>query len=207
MADYVMREMNDMRGSGDTVFYPQIERYRMFSEEEFINKMAMEGSGLTVGQVESVLTALKSRMAEMLAMGYSVKVKGVGTFSASLGVKKGKERETEDENEAKRNAQSIVVKNIRFKADNDLVAETNMRCRLERKGVRRIKKVDSTEAERLEMAMAFLKNNPVMHIVDYMRITGLTRTLASEELRRLRSDETSGIGTIGTGSHKAYVLK
>ena len=74
MADYVMREMNDLRGDGSKTFYPQIDRFRLFSEDEFIEKLAMDGSGLSAGQVESVLTALKLRLSEMLAMGYTVKV-------------------------------------------------------------------------------------------------------------------------------------
>ena len=202
-----MREMNDVRGKGETVFYPKIERYRLFSEKEFIEKMAMEGSGLTEGQVESVLTSFKHRIAEMLALGYTVKVKGVGAFSASLGVSDGKKLETGDENETKRNAQSIEVRNIRFKADKSLIAETNMKCRLERKGVRSIKRIGSTEEERRAMAEEHLRENPFMRVADYMRLTGLTRTLATVELQKFRQDEASGITTTGRGCHKVYVLK
>lgn len=201
-----MREMNDVRGTGETVFYPKMERFRMFSEEEFIAKMAMEGSGLSKGQVESVLRALRQRMTEMLALGYTVKVKGIGTFSASLGVREGKELETGDENETKRNAQSIKVRNIRFKADKDLVGDTDMKCHLERKGVRNIKTMETTKEERMAMATEYLSKHPFMHVADYMRLTGLTRTLATLELQRFRQDPTSGIRTAGRGCHKVYVL-
>lgn len=207
MADYIMREMNDVRGDGETVFYPQIERFRQFGEEEFIAKMAMEGSGLSVGQVESVLAALKSRLSEMLALGYTVKVKGLGTFSTSLGIKEGKDYESGESNEVKRNAQSIEVKNIRFKADKDLIANIDIRCHLTRKGERRLKIVYSTEEERLSIAHKYLKENVSMNIADYMRITGLTRTLATLELQKFRNCENSGIGTKGRGTHKVYVLK
>lgn len=78
MADYIMREMNDVRGDGEKVFYPQIKRFRMLSEDEFISKVAMEGSGMSEGMVESVLNGLRKRIVEMIALGYSVKVKGLG---------------------------------------------------------------------------------------------------------------------------------
>lgn len=207
MADYVMREMNDVRGKGKTVFYPKIARHRMFSEKEFIAKMAMEGSGLTEGQVESVLTSLKHRIAEMLALGYTVKVKGIGAFSTSLGVKEGKALETDDENETKRNSQSIEVRNIKFKADKGLITETNTRCRLERKGVRNIKRIDSTEDERRTMAEEYLSEHPFMRVADYMRLTGLTRTVATLELQKFRNNPECRIGTTGRGCHKMYVLK
>lgn len=207
MADYVMREMNDVRGTGETVFYPKIARFRLFSEEEFVAKMAMEGSGLSKGQVESVLTALKGRIAEMLALGYTVKVKGLGSFSTSLGVKDGKDMETGEDTETKRNAQSIEVRNILFKADKDLIADTNMKCRLVRKGVKNIRRIGSTEEERMAMAKDYLNEHPFMHVADYMRITGMSRTLATLELQKFRQDETSGITTTGRGCHKVYVMK
>lgn len=205
MADYVMREMFDMNNTGESILYPQIDRYRMLSEDEFIDKMAMEGSGLSRGQVESMLSALKLRLSEMLGLGYTVKVKGIGTFSASLGIKDGKEPETTDEDETKRNAQSIEVRNVRFKADKNLIETTNQHCNLKRKGVRRLHNVESTEQERLAIAHKYLNEHPFMRITDYMNLTGLSRTKATTELLKFRKDATSGISTTGRGSHKLYV--
>ena len=207
MADYVMREMFDMNNTGKKILYPQIERFRMFEEDEFIARVAAEGSGLNAGQVESVLTAVKARMAEMIALGYSVKVKGIGTFSASLGIKEGKEQETDEADGTKRNAQSIEVKNILFKADKELVRDTDSRCNLERKGVKRLRAIESTEEERLAMAHKYLDSHPFMKVSDYIRITGLGRTQATLELQKFRQDENSGIGTTGRGCHKLYVKK
>lgn len=205
MADYVMREMNDVRGDGSKTYYPQIDRYRLFSEDEFIEKMSMSGSGLSAGQVESVLTALKLRLSEMLALGYTVKVRGLGTFSTSLGVKDGKDYESGSEDEVKRNAQSIEVRNIRFKADRDLIGLTDMKCNLVRRGEIKLKKVKTSEEERLDMALKYLETHPFLKVADYRAMTGLNHSYAAAELKRFSKTEGSGIKSSGIGSHKVYV--
>ena len=205
MADYVMREMNDLRGDGSKTFYPQIDRFRLFSEDEFIEKLAMDGSGLSAGQVESVLTALKLRLSEMLAMGYTVKVRGLGTFSTSLGVKEGKDYESGSEDEVKRNAQSIVVKNIRFKADRDLIGLTNTWCNLVRKGEIKLRKVKGSEEERLNMALEYLETHPFLKVADYRVLTGLNHSYAAAELKKFSMTEGSGIKSSGRCTHKVYV--
>lgn len=205
MADYVMREMNDVRGDGSKTYYPQIDRFRLFSEDEFIEKMATNGSGLSAGQVESVLTALKLRLSEMLALGYTVKVRGLGTFSTSLGVKDGKDYESGSEDEVKRNAQSIEVRNIRFKADRDLISLTDMKCNLVRRGEIKLKKVKTSEEERLDMALKYLETHPFMKVADYRAMTGLNHSYAAAELRKFSSTENSGIRSTGRASHKVYV--
>jgi predicted histone-like DNA-binding protein len=205
MADYVMREMNDVRGDGSKTYYPQIDRFRLFSEDEFVEKMATNGSGLSAGQVESVLTALKLRLSEMLALGYTVKVRGLGTFSTSLGVKEGKDYESGSEDEVKRNAQSIEVRNIRFKADRDLISLTDMKCNLVRRGEIKLKKVKTSEEERLNMALEYLQTHPFMKVADYRAMTGLNHSYAAAELRKFSGTEGSGIRSMGRGSHKVYV--
>lgn len=205
MADYVMREMNDVRGDGSKTYYPQIDRFRLFSEDEFVEKMATNGSGLSAGQVESVLTALKLRLSEMLALGYTVKVRGLGTFSTSLGVKEGKDYESGSEDEVKRNAQSIEVRNIRFKADRDLISLTDMKCNLVRRGEIKLKKVKTSEEERLDMALKYLETHPFMKVADYRAMTGLNHSYAAAELRKFSQTEDCGIRSMGRGSHKVYV--
>ena len=205
MADYVMREMNDVRGDGSKTYYPQIDRFRLFSEDEFVEKMATNGSGLSAGQVESVLTALKLRLSEMLALGYTVKVRGLGTFSTSLGVKEGKDYESGSEDEVKRNAQSIEVRNIRFKADRDLISLTDMKCNLVRRGEIKLKKVKTSEEERLNMALEYLQTHPFMKVADYRSMTGLNHSYAAAELKKFSQTEGSGIKCSGRASHKVYV--
>ncbi len=206
MAKYVMREMNDVRGDGETVMYPKMERFRQVAWEDFVDDMSRGGANINRGTVEDVMARVVDKLAEYIGRGYTVKVDGLGTFSASLGMKADKDRDTADEDEPKRNAQSIEVKNIRFKADKRLVVNTRLLCKLERSGVRRIKKVETTKEERLEMAKDFLGGHAVMGVADYMSLTGLSRTCATCELQEFRADKNSGITFIGRGAHKLYVL-
>lgn len=207
MADYIMREMNDVRGDGEKVFYPQIKRFRMLSEDEFISKVAMEGSGMSEGMVECVLNGLRKRIVEMIALGYSVKVKGLGVFSASLGIRDEKRQDTADGSETQRNAQSIEVRNIRFKADKSLIASANAECHFERRGIKRLTKIETTVEERLRMAIYFLEENAFMKVADYVCMTGLNHSDAAIELKKFSKNPNSGIAVKGLGTHKLYVKR
>ena len=207
MADYIMREMNDVRGDGEKMFYPQIKRFRMLSEDELISKVAMEGSGMSEGMVESVLNGLRNRIVEMIALGYSVKVKGLGVFSASLGIRDEKRQDTADGSETQRNAQSIEVRNIRFKADKSLIASANAGCHFERRGIKRLTKIDTTVEERLRMAIYFLEENAFMKVADYVRLTGLNHSDAAIELKKFSKNPDNGIAVKGLGTHKLYVKR
>ena len=53
----------------------------------------------------------------------------------------------------------------------------------------------------------FLEKNTLMRVPDYVRLTGLSRTTATQELRRLALDPASGITSKGIRSQKFYVLR
>jgi hypothetical protein len=44
-----------------------------------------------------------------------------------------------------------------------------------------------------------------MKVADYMRLTGMSKTMAAKELRRFRQDPASGITVRGHGTHIIYV--
>jgi hypothetical protein len=73
--------------------------------------------------------------------------------------------------------------------------------------VSRIKKPKLTLEERIEKARDFLKKNMFMRVPDYVRLTGLSRTTATQELRKLALDPLSGITSRGQRSQKIYVLR
>ena len=63
----------------------------------------------------------------------------------------------------------------------------------------------SSKEQRLQLALEYLDKNGVMHIADYMQLTGLSRTTATLELKAFRQDPASGITFVGRGSNKVYV--
>ena len=50
-----------------------------------------------------------------------------------------------------------------------------------------------------------LEEHGVMRVVEYMELTGLSRTKATLELKEFRQDTSSGISFVGQGSAKVYV--
>ena len=100
-----------------------------------------------------------------------------------------------------------MVTGVAYRADNDLIRTTSRKCTLERGGVSRIHKSELTLEQRIQKAREFLEKNMFMRVPDYVRLTGLSRTTASMELRRLALDPTSGITSKGSRSQKFYVLR
>ena len=146
-------------------------------------------------------------LAELLGKGYSVTIDGVGTFKAGLGLKEEKEVDTFDGDETKRNARSLQLTHIRYRADKQLVVEANCRCKLERVGESRLCQSSYAKEERLKLALDFLDKRGAMCVADYVEMTGLSRSVATKELIEFRRDSTSGISFVGRGSHKVYVKR
>lgn len=202
MAEYIKHEMSEKMGSGKA-FY-RLATYSNFSMEDFIDYMR-RNEGLKESHVRAVIAGITEQLAQMLSIGHTVTIEGIGTFRISLGVKPNKEIEDFDSDESKRNADSICVRNILFKADKNLVRMVNERTKLERGGECRIKRPTSTREERLAMLHTYLEVHPSAHVADYMHLTGLNRNAATRELRAFREDPTSGIKTQGRRSYKVYV--
>ena len=167
--------------------------------------ISRNGSATDRGEIEGLLIRIADGLAELLGNGYSVTLDGVGTFKAGLGLKQDKEIDTFEEDETKRNARSLQLTNINFRADKTLVREANCRCKLERYGESRLRKSPYPKEQRLQLAWEYLDKNGSMHIADYMQLTGLSRTTATLELKAFRQDTTSGITFVGRGSNKVYV--
>ncbi|MBQ2002135.1 MAG: DNA-binding protein [Bacteroidaceae bacterium] len=147
-------------------------------------------------------------MKEFMALGYSVKIDELGTFCAQLRLGSGKERETLDENEAKRNAQSIIVGNVGYIPARKFVSNIRCACRLERDGaVKELKKSPYSADERISLALKYLDVHPFMTVSDYASITRQSYPSAIRELHKLRTDPASGIRAMGRAPHLVYVRR
>ena len=205
MAQYIKQEMPNLNGTEEPQVYYRLKTNRNISSKDFVKHISRNDSAVDRGEIEGVLIRIADGLAELLGNGYSVTLDGVGTFKAGLGLKRDKEMDSFEEDETKRNARSLQLTSINYRADKTLVREANRRCKLERYGESRLRKSPYTKEQRLQLALEFLDKNSAMRIGDYMQLTGLSRTTATMELKAFRQDPATGITFVGRGSQKVYV--
>ena len=187
MAKYFMQEMPDMRKEGETILYPRMEITGTCETDELV-EACIKGSTFNRAEVRGALDLITGTMARFMAEGRSVRIEGIGLFTPTLTLKKGREREDAEGNSPRRNAASIKIGGINFRADRTLINETNTLCNLERgSGVKKHRRPKTTAEERLAMAKKYLEENP------------------AKELKAWAADTESGIAIKGLGTHKVYI--
>ena len=132
---------------------------------------------------------------------------GVGTFMPTLGIIKKKNKDAPCEEGQNPNARSLTVNGVNFRASKELVKETARQCDLKRAGVEYIRRSAYSLEERIALAMKYLDEHHFMRVADYMELTGLRKTAATMELRRLREDPANGITTEGRRNGIIYVRR
>lgn len=207
MAKYIKQEMPDLRQTGEKKVYYRLKTERNIGSDEFIRSLSHTFSGISEGDIVRVLIAAADHLGELLGKGYSVTLKDIGTFKATIGLEEDKELDTLDGTEPKRNAQSLWLKGVNFRADKELVKTARANCKLKREGTARIHRSPFNKEKRLSLALDYLEKNGAMKVADYMTLTGLSHTTAAMELKEFRQDPASGIDFIGRGSAKVYVKK
>lgn len=207
MAEYEMQELSLPNKTGKRVLFPRMIVRQQTSLEQIAENMQRAtsyGKGEVVGLVQELARQIACEMAE----GHSVKIDGLGVFTPALGLRKDKERETGEAGETRRNAQSICLRAVHFRADKQLVQETARRCMLERSKHKFGRSSQHlTPPQRLELAQQFLDEQPYMNVADYCRLTGLLRNTAAKELRQWARQPETGIACTGRSTHKVYVRR
>lgn len=206
MAKYIKQEMADIRGEGKTHAYYRMQIIRNIGMDEFIEIMTRR-SGLTQGTAISALMHAMDTLGELMGMGYSVSIDGLGTFKATVGLRRFKEMDDIDGEDPKRNAQSLCVNGVNFKADRKLIHQAECHCKLERSHINRLHQSPYTREERLARALTFITENGFMRLADYVQLTGLSRSTACRELKAFRADPNSGLGAKGRAPSTVYVKK
>ena len=207
MTKYIKQEMNDLDGKGKKRSYYRLQTIRNLSGEEFIEMMAGRHAGVNPAMVKQVFYQAAEDMAFYMAMGYTVTIDGIGTFKPTLGMRRGKKMEQLDEEGAKRNAQSIRVNGVNFRADKKLIRRTDYECELERGETKRISRSPYSKEERLKLAQAYLETHPYMRVNDYVILSKLGKASATKELREFSKNPKSGITWTGSRSSKLYIKK
>ena len=207
MAKYIKQEVPDMKKTGEQKVFYRMKVERNIDFQEFIQQVCSHHKGITRGEALRVLVSASETLAELLGEGYSVTLDDWGTFKATIGLEEGKEMDTLDGNETKRNARSLQLKGVNYRADKELIKKASQHCKLEREGIARIHRSPYSKEERLTLALEYLEKHGAMKVANYMELTGLSRTAATLELQEFRRDITSGIDFIGRGSAKVYVKR
>ena len=207
MAKYIKQEMPDIRQTGEQKVYYRLKTTRNIDSKEFVQSLSKSFNGMSEADITRVWMATADHLGELLGEGYSVTLDGIGTFKATIGLEEDKEPDTLDGKESKRNAQSLELKGVNYRADKALVKKAKQHCKLEREGTHRIHRSSYTKEERLGLALEYLEKHGAMKVADYVELTGLSRTAATLELQEFRRDTASGIDFIGRGSAKVYVKR
>ena len=202
-AKYIKKEIADLNGTGHTQAYYKMKTQAM-SHDEFVDLCSREGA-MPKDAIEGVL--IHNKLALSMAEGFSVKINGLGTFTAKLGMRDGVLPDAFEPGEPKHNAKNIEVTGVSYRADKELISNTRRKCILVKEGESRLMKPTTTLEERIAKARKFLEERPLMRVMDYAWLTGLSRTTASKELRKIASDPTSGITSTGRNSQKYYCLR
>ncbi len=208
MAIYKLQEMPDMNNDGKKRVYPKMVTNRQMDTKEFIERMRSHNHAISASVVQAVLTDISDYLGEMLSMGYTVKLDGLGTFSTSLDFDDDKPREMQSDDD-KMLYRKVTVKDVNYKSDPELVKYLKRETTLERDmgGVSRIYKKKYTLEERIERGKRWLDSHAFFSLQEYANMNNLSRTTASLELKKLTHGDDAPFDYTGSGSHKIWVKK
>ena len=204
MTQFVLKEMNDLDGKGKGRVYPQVVINRLMTTEDLVERM-QNNTRLGSAVIHATLLSLGENIATLLESGFSVKIDNFGTFSLALGFadKKGNKLEDEDD---KMNYRRVMVKNITFRPESDLIFNINKNIRLERHvpGVVKSESDSFTPEERRLRAIDFIERHGQITLQEYVNLNNVSRSKASRELNKLEDIEGSGIRGYGNAPHKVW---
>lgn len=201
MAKYTMRQVPQGLGKHPSQ-HPRLISEGRLSTENLSERMA-EGCTFSRAEIEGVLQLLGEELAKRLAEGYIVHIDGVGCFRPKLGYRK-EVAPPEGEETAMRNAASLELADVCFHADRRLVQRTRRACRLQRASHHSYTRPREGREQRLSQLLSYLRTHYVLARSEYVKLTGLSPTAATEELKAF---VTAGhILRKGIASHSTYRL-
>ena len=209
MAKYIKKEMPDVHKTGTTKVYYRMQRNETLTFGEFIHQCHYYHQLCSPATIQAVMIAVCEQLATELGKGNNVRIDGLGTFHAKLGLNNftpGRVMDTFKEGTTKRNAASLGVTGVGYKADKEFVKKIAGKCKLKRGGEDRIRKSKYTKDERIERAIQFLRRESFMHVKDYARLNGLSYSTAYRELDHDLVGESAVITSRGSKSAKIYYL-
>ena len=205
--NYTFRELPDMQSTGEQKVYPKATYCGQMSNEEFLQMME-KTTMLQSGMIQAVIAGMAKTIALAFLRGDTVKVDGLGVFSVKLGMKKESETQYLKQQGERYNTNDVEIKGVNFLTDQQWLKSLRHGIELNKsRGIKTIRKIESTEEERLQKAMQYLESQPFITVSDYVGLTGLGATKAKKELRQFADNPDCGISRKGFGSHVVYIKK
>ena len=207
MTQYIKTEMPNFQEEGTKRCCYRVASRGVIEQDELLEQMCRYGrSGITVGAAKAVLIQLAEVMQYYLANGHSVRLDDIGSFSLSLGLKEGRESEELDGDDAKRNARSLHVKGVNFRANKQFLRDINRACKLELGGTSRMNRSPFSKEERINKAVEFIKTHSYMRVDDYVSLTRLPKSTATRELHDYAHSDGALFVAKGRRAALVYVL-
>lgn len=208
MANYSLKEMPDVRKTGKRTVYPKMETYSQKSLDDLVKYIKQIGTPYDSGTIKGVVSTLTEAAVSWLSNGHTVKIDGLGCFSLSLQFVDEKGNEMKDEKD-RMTYRHVEVKSLNFKPDEELVRTLREVTDLTRSegGVVALRKERYTKDERLKRAKQHIEKHGFITLTEYANLNGLSRSVASRELKTWETDPLSSIKAKGTAPHKSWVLR
>mgnify|MGYP002621613640 CR=1 FL=1 len=215
MANYILQELPEEMSEGKKIIFPKMQTYSLHDYETVIKHMRDYSGSISDGLIRAVFDALTSVMESWMPLGHTIKIDGLGVFSLSLGFdtstpsEKEMAKDSGSEDSPKAKYRHVCIKGINFKPDPELLEKMNLQANFDRieKDIVSARKVRYNNEERLAKARDIISQHGYMTLTDYTIATGMSRTAASIDLKRIVADTTSGITTRGSHSHKVWVAR
>ena len=211
MPKYILQELPGEMTDGKKIVFPKMQTYSLHDYETVIEHMHDYAGSFSEGTIKGVFDALVAVMKSWMPMGHNIKIDGLGVFSLTLGFDESSPSEKAEskntDGDPKTKYRHVCIKGINFKPDPKLLQALNKEATFERgeTDVQVPQKTKLSLDERLAKAQAIIAKNGFMTLYDYANATHQSRSVASQDLRQIVADPTSGITTRGSHSHKVWI--
>ena len=208
MANYILQEMPIRQEDGTRKVYPRIQVYSRFDYEQTLERMQAYPGSPGKGALMAAFDMLSRILRTSLPEGHTVKIDGLGTFSLSLEFDDQKPNEKADD-EDRMGYRHVRIRDVNFKVDHDLLIALNKEAEFTRSeaGVRSPVELRYNREERIVKALDHIDKHGFLSLTDYVEITGLSRSSASNELRSFEDSADVPIKGKGVRPHKVWVRK
>lgn len=175
--------------------FPRITDSEIVNERQLAELMASHGS-LSRGNAKSALGDLAEVMADLLKEGKTINIPSLGSFKLSIGT------DSEVHPDSDRRMQSIVVRGVNFKPDQDLMDAIG-KPTFQWKPTTGVA-IATTADQLIPQLLTYFKTHDSITRDEFERIFGLKRTTAYMRLKEL--EKKGVIQTVGCGRERKYVI-